>query len=190
MSPASKISIIRQVGGNRLVSDATWWLILDPATGKPTRYTSFNSRSDKLNVPKAFAFRPYRQSRCVIPVSAFVEGLGDGSTYHMVELIDQAIMLGGLYREYLVPDTGEIVLGCSIITLGALPAWRHFHPDSMPLILPVEKSLIDAWLDPAVTDVEQFDQLLQARVGAVQRVTPIDRPSTWSAVGDPFLICP
>lgn len=44
-APGSTISIVRQSGAGRLISDAIWWLMLDPATLKPNyKYASFNSR--------------------------------------------------------------------------------------------------------------------------------------------------
>ena len=185
ISPASVISIVRQTLQGRLVSDAVWWLMLDPDTGKPTKYTSFNSRADKLHVPRSLAYRPYRQSRCIIPASAFVEGLGDGKTYHKIELEDQAIAFGGLYREYINPATGERHIGASIITLGPLAPWSDVHPDSMPLMLPSDNpEVLSAWLDPQVTDVNQFEPLLSPQVGSTQLITPIDRPSKWRPIGD------
>ncbi len=189
ISPASLISIIRQVGSERLVSNAIWWLMLDPTTGKPTKYTSFNSRSDKLNVPRSLAYKPYRESRCIIPASAFIEGLGDGQTYHKIELEGQAIAFGGLYREWFNRETGEIVIGASIITLGPLAQWKAIHPDSMPLMLPMDQpDVIDAWLASEVNDVERFDPLLEPNIRFSQRVTPIERPSKWNPIGGSYRI--
>ena len=87
----------------RRVSQAIWWLFLDRKTLKPDyRYASFNSRSDKLHKLQGISYTPYRESRCIIPASAFVEGLGDKKTYHMIELEGAAIAFGGLYREYSI----------------------------------------------------------------------------------------
>ncbi|MEX1198245.1 MAG: SOS response-associated peptidase family protein [Pseudohongiellaceae bacterium] len=77
VSPASTISIVRESEDGRGLADATWWLLLDRDTLKPSKYTSFNTRSDKLNTPRSAGYRPFRQSRCIIPASAFIEGLGD-----------------------------------------------------------------------------------------------------------------
>ena len=82
IAPGAKIAFVHEVGGERVVSDAIWWLLLDHQTLKPNyKYASFNSRSDKLNSKHGIAYIPYRQSRCIIPASAFVEGLGDKKTY-------------------------------------------------------------------------------------------------------------
>lgn len=189
ISPASPISIVRQTDHGLEIADAIWWLMLDPATGKPTKYTSFNSRSDKLNTPRSLAYQPYRQTRCIIPASAFIEGLGDGKTYHKIELQGQAIAFGGLYREWLNKETGEIVIGASIITLGPLPEWKDIHPDSMPLMLPIDQpDVLRAWLNPEVSDVQRFEPLLVPQIRVPQLVTPIDRPSKWNATGPARII--
>lgn len=189
ISPAAHISIVRQLGSQRVISTAIWWLMLDPETGKPTKYTSFNSRSDKLNSTRSIACKPYRETRCIIPASAFIEGLGDSKTYHKIELEGQAIAFGGLYREWCSKETGEIVIGASIITLGRLVQWQNIHPDSMPLILPVDQTeVINAWLAPDVNDVERFEPLLEPGIRIPQRITPIDRPSKWNPIGDSYVI--
>lgn len=192
IAPASWISIVRQTDDQRLVSDAIWWLILDPATHKPSRYTSFNSRADKLNEPKSFGYQLFRKSRCIIPASAFIEGLGDGKTYHRVVMPDSAIAFGGLYREWLNKETGETVLSASIITLPPPPVkeWMAIHPKSMPLMLPQQGDTLDRWLDPAVTDTKMFDSLLRPELKDTLVVTPIGKVSRWNPVGPDRLISP
>ncbi len=189
ISPASRISIVRETADGRGLADAIWWLLLDRDTLKPSKYTSFNTRSDKLNTPRSAGYRPYRQSRCIIPASAFIEGLGDRQTYHKIELDGQAIAFGGLYQEYVNRETGETITGASIITLPPPPEWKAIHPKSMPLILPIEnEATLDAWLDPDVQDVERFDWLLQPKIRVDQVLTPIGKPSQWDEKGQPFRI--
>ena len=82
IAPASTISIITENSASpdkkqRQIIDATWWLLMEKTTAgfkANYKYASFNSRSDKLNQPNAIAYHPFRQSRCIIPASAFVEG--------------------------------------------------------------------------------------------------------------------
>lgn len=185
VAPGATISIIRTVDGERRVCDAIWWLMLDAGTLKPNyQYASFNSRSDKLHTPRSLAYKPYRESRCIIPASAFIEGLGDGKTYHKIELQDHAIAFGGLCREWINKDSGESQLSASIITLPPHPQWVDVHPKSMPLILPDDTTVIDAWLDPAQNEVAGFEALLVPTIRNVQLVTPIGRPSKWNVVGE------
>lgn len=85
IAPGATISIIRHDGNELVVSDAIWWLMLDPKTCKPDhRYASFNTRSDKLHTPRSLGYKPYRESRCIVPASAFIEGAGDKKTYHKI----------------------------------------------------------------------------------------------------------
>lgn len=191
IAPGSTIAIVHESGGERRVSDAVWWLFLDQETLKPNyKYASFNSRSDKLNNKRGISYKPFRESRCIIPASAFVEGLGDKKTYHMIELEDSAIAFGGLYKEHLNRDTGEIVYSASIITLPPLsPQWDEIHPKSMPLMLDFENTgIIDKWLDPDFHDVEEFEPLLEPRVIKPMKVTRIGKPSKWDPLEESFLI--
>lgn len=190
IAPGSTISIINDIGAGPQVSDAIWWLLLDRETLKPDyRYVSFNSRHDKLNKPRSLAYRPFRESRCIIPASAFIEGLGDRKTYHKVELEGQAIAFGGLYRAYVNPDTGKTATGASIITLPPPPQWSAVHPKSMPLMLPIaDQELLHDWLDPGVNEVEKFDWLLEPAIRVSQVLTPIGRPGQWNEIGEPSCI--
>ena len=191
IAPGSHIAIVHEAGGERKVSGAVWWLLLDQHTLKPDyKYTSFNSRFDKLMQKRSVAYHPFRESRCIIPASAFVEGAGDRKTYHKIELQDSAIAFGGLCKEHLNRDTGEVVYSASIITLPPLaPQWNEIHSRSMPLLLDFEdKELVHKWLNPAFHDVEEFDELLEPRVYKPMKVTRIDRPGKWNPIEDSFMI--
>ncbi len=191
IAPGGQIAIVHERGGERVVSTATWWLFLDNESLKPNyKYASFNSRSDKLGSKRAIAYKPYRESRCLIPASAFVEGLGDKKTYHKIELEDSAIAFGGLYKEYLNKASGELVYSASIITLPPLqPQWDAIHPKSMPLMIDFEdEDLVARWLDPSNNEVEQFEPLLEPSVLKPMKVTKVDRPSRWNPIEDSFMI--
>jgi putative SOS response-associated peptidase YedK len=192
IAPGARISIVRQTDAGAQVDDATWWLLLDTETHKPLyKYPSFNTRSDKLNIPRSAGYKACRETRCIIPATAFVEGLGDGKTYHKLEHKDRGIAFGGLYREWLNRETGEIRLSASIITLPPLENdhWKStIHPKSLPLMLPQESDVIAAWLDPENKGVADFDRLLQPQLYYPLISTPIGRPSKWNPKGDSEII--
>lgn len=214
--PTAPISIIRQVAGRRELGTAVWWLLLERDTLKPSRYTSFNSRSDRLNDPKGSTYHLYRQSRCLVPATAFIEqceiveespaSAGEAdlfgappvaappkpkTRYHAIELEGRAIAFGGLCKEYLHPATGEVVLTASIITLPGVAAWRAIHPDSMPLMIDyTDQTVVERWLDPGFQAVESFAPLLVPRITHRQRLTPIGKPSLWNTTGPSFYIEP
>lgn len=189
-APGSRISIIQREKDRNVVTQAIWWLLIDPETGKPNyKYVSFNSRSDKLDSPRSIAYGPYRESRCIIPATAFIEGKGDKKTYHKIELENQAIAFGGLHRETVHKTTGEIIHSASIITLPPLPEWAEIHPKSMPLMLPLQDSaLINQWLAPSFHQVEAFNELLKPELRVSQVLTPIEKPSLWNSKGESFLL--
>lgn len=191
--PGGPISIIIEEDGERKVVEATWWLLLDKESLKPNyKYSSFNTRSDRLHDKKSLGFSPYRNSRCIVPASAIIEGLGDKKSYFKVELENSAMALGGIYRKWLNKDTGEFKYSASIITLPPLlPEWQHIHPKSFPLMLPYKDSeLIQQWLNPEQGEVKQFEELLEPQVTTRQIITKVEKPSTWLPVEDPFFIVP
>lgn len=191
IAPGAQIAMIHTLQGERKVSEATWWLFLDGETLKPNyKYASFNSRSDKLHVKRSLAYKPYRESRCLIPASAFVEGLGDKKTYHKISLENTAITFGGIYKEYFNKETGEVAYGASIITLPPLtPQWDAIHPKSMPLMIDFEdEELVEKWLDPNNKDVDMFTENLEPKVQKPMVVTKIDKPSKWNPIEESFLI--
>ena len=189
-APGSRISIIQREKDRNIVTQAIWWLLIDPETGKPNyKYASFNSRSDKLDSPRAIAYEPFRESRCIIPATAFIEGKGDKKTYHKIELENEAIAFGGLHRETIHKVTGEIIHSASIITLPPLPEWAEIHPKSMPLMLPLtDTALINQWLAPSFHQVEAFNGLLKPELRVSQVLTPIEKPSLWNSKGESFTI--
>ena len=191
IAPGSSIAIVHNVGGGHQVSDAIWWLLLNHETLKPDyKYASFNSRYDKLLQKRSISYLPYRESRCIIPASAFIEGLGDNKTYHKIELQKSAIAFGGLYKEYFKRETGEIVYSASIITLPPLvPQWNEIHPNSMPLMLDFEdEGLVAKWLDPDFKEVEEFEDALVPGAHKDMVISKIGKPSKWNPISDSFII--
>lgn len=193
---ASTVQIVKEIDGQRKLHDAIWWLLLEQTdTGyKPSKYTSFNTRYDKLNVPRTAGYLPFRQSRCIIPARGFgeTEFVQQGTKKvpkHYVDFIacDSAIAFGGLYKEYIHPTTGEVITGCSIITLPPHEKIRHLHAKASPLMLPQDHT-VDDWLNPKITDVALFDWLLTPAIRQSLQAIPIDKPSSYQAIGQPITI--
>ncbi|MCY7296565.1 SOS response-associated peptidase family protein [Alteromonas sp. a30] len=191
---ASPVSIIRETTQGRSLDDAIWWLLLETSeTGfRPSKYTSFNTRYDKLNTPRSAGYTPYRESRCVIPAKGFGESEFNNKRRihcHDLEAIDEAIAFGGLYKEWINPTTGEATFSCSVITLPPHPKFANIHSKSIPLMLPQEGDWLDAWLDPSITDTRRFDGLLQSKLRHNLKVQQIAKPSAYhQAIGDAFVI--
>jgi putative SOS response-associated peptidase YedK len=193
---ASDVQIIREFDGQRVLQKATWWLLLEPSdTGfKPSKYTSFNTRYDKLDVPRAAGYQPFRTARCIIIAKGFgeteFEQQGHKKAhkhYHDLIAIDDAIAFAGLYKKYINTQTGEVTLGCSIITLPPHPKLAHIHSKSSPLMLPQDDTL-DAWLDPNYQQVNNFNHLLHPRIRQDLIATEINKPSLHQPIGPPSVI--
>lgn len=190
--PAASIDIILEQGGQRIVSPAIWWLLLeDSAQGlKPSRYTSFNTRWDKLNTPRSAGFRAFRESRCVIPATFIIEGEGPKGhrRYHRIAPTTTAFALAGLYREWQHSRSGQRLRSCSVITLPPHPAWRAIHSKSTPLFLPNTPSILDDWLSPAIRQIEIFEALLQPSFPGPLQCLPVERPGNPRPVGEVFIL--
>ncbi|WP_026374801.1 SOS response-associated peptidase family protein [Aestuariibacter salexigens] len=188
------VSIVRQKNGITRMDNAIWWLLLEATESgfKPSKYTSFNTRYDKLNVPRSAGFIPFRQSRCIIPAKGFGETEFINKKplhYHdMIALEGEAIAFGGLYKEWVHKDTGEVTLSCSVITLPPHEKLQHIHTKAMPLMLPQHDETIAMWLDPTVTDSRVSEPLLQPHIPQDLYAQQIDKPSTYRPVGERFLI--
>ncbi len=190
--PASLVDIIIQGDTGPVVVQATWWLLLEKTDNqrlRPSRYTSFNTRSDKLNVRRSAGYLPYRQSRCIVPATYIIEGEGAKGQrrYHRIEPSSRSFALGGLYRQWLNRHTGESQLSCSVITLPPHPQWRTIHSKSTPLFLPAEQpALIADWLNPGMHEVQRFDALLQPQFHDTLICTPVLRPGDQQVIGPPI----
>lgn len=191
--PASSIDIITHRGGELRVDRATWWLLLEPVPGggfKPSKFTSFNTRADKLHTPRGGGYHAYRHSRCILPATYIVEGEGPKGArrYHRIQQTQHQFALGGLHREWVDKSSGEITRSCSLITLPPHPAWHEIHSKSTPLFLPPEPALLHRWLSPEVTDVAEFEPLLQPAFPEPLRCVPVERPSRQVPVGEEFTL--
>ena len=200
VAPASTISIIKQDNSareSRHIGDAIWWLLLEKNQGQAQgqnqaqnqtqykanyKYASFNSRWDKLNTPRAIAYQPYRESRCIIPASSFVEG--QDKRYYHLKPENSAIGFGGLYKSWVNENSGEVIHSASIITLAGNPKLEHIHRKSVPLMLPMDNTrLTDAWLDPNFKRLDKFEPFFQPILRQNLIATPIDKPSKRNPIG-------
>jgi putative SOS response-associated peptidase YedK len=190
---ADSISIIRNIGKERRVENAIWWLLLDQTESdfKLSRYTSFNTRYDKLNTPRSAGYQAYRSSRCIIAIKGFGETEFVNKKpvhYFDMEAHSGGLILGGLCREWQHQITREIKLSCSVITLPSHEKLTHIHSKSMPLILPQESSLIDNWLNPKFTEVQQFNSLLHPFLPQTLIARRIDKPITHQVISKSQII--
>lgn len=193
---AEAVTAVCEHNGERVAFNAIWWLLLDKTTEHgatrfvPSRYTSFNTRYDKLNVPRSAGYQAYRQQRCVIPATGFgeTEGKGSNARYHdFMGLDDTPLLMGGLYRQWFGQDeNGEpfVQFSCSVVTLPPHPKLMPFHTKASPLMLSFDDGSAQTWLDSSVTDPEQLAWILNPCVRQTLKAIPIDKPAHHQAVGE------
>jgi len=190
---ASTISIVHAQDNRISVNPATWWLLLERTEQgfKPSKYTSFNTRYDKLNKRGSAGYLAYRQSRCIIPVNGFGETKFVNKKpvhYHDLRGVNKPILMAGLYRQWQHPVTGEKRNSCSVITLPAHDKLKHIHPKSTPLMLPHEQSVIDSWLDHQQNSTDIFEYLMQPHIPQDLSAIEIDKPAAYNPIGDEQII--
>lgn len=185
-----KVSIIRQKNNERNIVNASWWLLQERAENgfKPSKYTSFNTRYDKLNIKGSAGFQAYRESRCIIPAKGFGETeFVNKKPIHYYDFTvpeGEFICFGGLYREWFNKD--DVLTSCSVITLPPHEKLKGFHSKASPLMLPFQ--YLEQWLDPKIKKTSQFDKLLIPNIPHELIVQKIDKPSTHQAINEEIKI--
>lgn len=175
-----QIAIIIEENGVRLIKPATWWLLLEPHNGqlKLSRYTSFNSRSDKLTQPNSAGYTAFKTQRCIIAAKGFGETTLKGEQKHYYDFIaNGALAFAGIYRMWQHPSLIEPVYSCSIITSPAHAKLRHYHHKSTPLMLAEEE--LEPWLNVTVNP-NRFS--LKAKINQTLSVHELLTPSSLQGV--------
>lgn len=196
-----RLSVVLRRDGRNELHNAIWWLLLDKhdtAQGsvfKPSKYTSFNTRFDKLNRKGSAGYHSFRYQRCVIPASGFGETLGSGSQAKYHDLIakgdNNPLAMGGLYRWWqgTRPDgTAFYEMSCSVITVPPHPKLQTIHRKASPLMLSVQDGSVAKWLDDKLDDTEQLAPLLEPKLRHDFEVLPIDKPSSHQQIGESFML--
>ncbi len=193
-----RVSIVfRADGDNQKMVNAIWWLLLEKAVPdgqfKPSRYTSFNTRYDKLNKRGSAGYQSYRSQRCVIPASGFGETISiDGKKYYHDMMVedDDALVMGGLYRTWQYTTASgqtQTEFSCSVVTLPPHDKLQHIHKKASPLMLSLKDGSVQDWLDPTRSP-ESLDYLLTPKIRQPMSALPVDKPSTYQPIGESTLI--
>jgi putative SOS response-associated peptidase YedK len=147
ISPTEPIGVIT-VGndGAWTYQDMRWWLV--PSWWKkPLKEVpaTFNARAETV-ADKPMFRGAFQSRRCLIPVSGFNEWTGpkDSRQPWFISAADgKPLTLAGLYERWKNPETGESIMGCSIVVMGANKFMGEIH-DRMPVI--IEEADREAWL--------------------------------------------
>lgn len=188
------VSILLQTKRGLHLVPATWWLLLDKHVEPdgeirftPSKYTSFNTRYDKLNVPRSAGYKSFREKRCIILVKGFGESQKTDTGMQYTDFIahpGECIALGGVYRVW---QPGNVV-SFSVITTPAHPKLAPYHSKASPLMLEQSVASLSNWLDPHVQNVAQFEPLLTPHLPQDVIAQPIDKPSRFQPVASAVTI--
>lgn len=209
-APSQQIRVVmepsaRAVPVRRKMRLLQWGLV--PGWARTPLRPMINARAETLAEKPSFRAAAARR-RCLVPANGYFEwqapAPGAGSRAKQPWFLsagsgsgdegDPVLALAGIYDAWRAPGAGQgpgssdgWLLTCAIVTRAATDALGVVH-DRMPVVVP--PALWDAWLDPAMTDLDQVSALLRSIPDPVlspRRVGP--------AVGDarndsPGLIAP
>jgi putative SOS response-associated peptidase YedK len=180
IAPTDSVEVVKpeKAGGNELVP-MRWGLIPYWWT-KPLKQlpASFNARAESV-ADKPMFRDAFKRHRCIIPASGYYEWItrSDGRQPFFISAADGGVLsFAGLWDRWKNPDSGELVVSCTIIVTDANALTRHIH-DRMPVLL--DKSDFKPWLSGAA-GLEILRPAADDRV----RFWPVSRRVNKTGIGD------
>jgi putative SOS response-associated peptidase YedK len=147
------------------------WGLLPSWSKKSQGNRPINARAESLFEKPMFR-NAIAKRRCLIPADGFYEWQqhpAGKQPWHIGMIDDKTFALGGIW-EYWAIEGQEPVLSCAIIVTDANEMIRKLH-ERMPLIIAREDW--DRWLDPALTDAAEIEQLLKPFPAEEMRAYPV-----------------
>jgi putative SOS response-associated peptidase YedK len=145
---------------DRQLRTLKWGLV--PFWAKDARIAAkhINARSETFTTKPAFKSAAARH-RCIVPADGYYEWMVAADGKHPMYLYGDGVLgFAGLYESRRDFDDPERWLRTyTILTRPATDELGHIH-DRSPVVVPLE--LIDAWLDPTMTDPEVARDLVDA----------------------------
>jgi len=154
----SVLSIINDGSRNRL-GFLRWGLIPPWSKDMKIGYKMINARAETIAEKPSFR-NPFKKKRCLIIADSFYEWKrheDKTKTPMRIKLKSGGLFaMAGLWDRWISPH-GESIYSCSVITTTPNDLVKEIH-DRMPVILKPSDEKI--WLDPAISDIKQLNQLL------------------------------
>jgi putative SOS response-associated peptidase YedK len=146
IAPTTMIDVVVDRGNGRALIQMRWGLIPEWwKKGAKDVGATFNARGEEAAGKPMFR-SSFKQRRCIIPASGFYEWTGpkEGRQPHYFTAANGHILgFAGLWERWKDLATGEDILSCSIITIGA-SKWMGAYHHRMPAVL--DERDFDAWL--------------------------------------------
>ncbi|MFE8698400.1 SOS response-associated peptidase [Cytobacillus sp. FJAT-53684] len=154
----SVLSVINDGSKNRL-GFLRWGLIPPWSKEMKIGYKMINARAETISEKPSFR-NPFQKKRCLIIADSFYEWKRHEDTTKTpmrIKLKSGGLFaMAGLWDRWISPQ-GESIYSCSVITTTPNDLVKDIH-DRMPVILKPSDEKI--WLDPAISDIKQLNQLL------------------------------
>jgi len=172
------LGLAPDVDGGRLLGKYRWGLI--PSWAKEAAIGSrlFNARAE--TVAEKASFRgAFRARRLVVLSDGFYEwrqGSGRRRQPFFLHRTDgDPMAFAGLWESWRDPNSADDetawIRSCTIITTEANPEVAPIH-DRMPVVL--EPDVLDAWLDPHVSERDELEALLRPAAAGTLAVRAVD----------------
>ncbi len=180
VAPTDPVDVVKlSTGGASELVSMRWglvpWWWKKPLKQVPA---SFNARAESV-ADKPMFRDAFRRNRCVIPPSGYYEWLKrpDGKQPYFISAADGGVLsFAGLWDRWKNPETGELVISCTIIVTNANELTRPIH-DRMPVVL--AKADIGPWLGG-----EAGTELLKPAAEDRLRMWPVSRRVNKTGTGD------
>lgn len=162
LAPTDVSPVVLIRGGERTIEMFRWGLVPRWATSlkAAAKYSLINARSEDIADKPSYA-EPFRQRRCVVPLSGFFEWKRGAARKRpfAIQRTDRGILsVAGVWERFTAVGESTPLHTFSIVTTRANRLMSDVH-DRMPVIL--GKSDIPLWLDPDVNDPECLRPLLE-----------------------------
>jgi putative SOS response-associated peptidase YedK len=135
---------------------------------------AFNARGETLAEKPMFR-EAFKQHRCLVPAAGFYEWREqDGHKYPFFIKIaeDEVMIFGGLWAEWVDPETGELMHSFSIVTSAANDLLTYIHNGKLRMPLILDKKHEDAWLHG---NTEQASSCIRPYLGQDLEAFPVSK---------------
>jgi len=194
----SNIQAVINDGKKNQLIDANWSLIQEKDTngvwkpkshfytkeGKRVGFTTFNTRFYEGSGFKNQFKGDFKERRCIIPATAFVEQMN--KVYHRLKPVDQAIAFAGFYKVW--PTDEGSLFSCSMLTTSPHPKLKEIHKKAMPVMLPLDDDTMKMWLDPDFHDTAAFTDLFEPTLRTDFEVYRLAKWRSFEPAGEPYII--
>ncbi len=169
--------IVRGAPAGYQLIDANFSLIPSWAKEPKMKFATHNARIETV-LEKPTWKKPFVKSRCVIPISRFVEPIYTnqfaGNMVRFFSKAEDLLWAAGIFDEWIHRDTGEVITSFSIITKDPPGFIFETGHDRCPLFL--KPAAFSSWLDAREAHPEILMNTLLANEAEHEFFAEIDRP--------------